>query len=64
MCTGPLYTGHFFQVLVKNGSMVQSSCNKKAAARAAFIRCEPDWTEFESFSKRFENFGEFSSLKM
>jgi len=38
-----------FHVVDKNGSTVQSSYNEKAAARAAFIMGEPDWTNVESF---------------
>jgi hypothetical protein len=39
-----------FLLFDKKGSIVQSACNAKAAAEAAFMMCEPDWANFEPIS--------------
>ena len=53
-----------FQLVNRNGSTDQSSSNKKVAARATFIMCEPDWTNFELFSRRLKVFSCLVSLRM
>jgi hypothetical protein len=58
------YKPDSFQVVKGMVRLTNRVSNKKVAARATFIMCEPEWTNIEPFYGRFETFKYFKLLKI